>query len=296
MGGVIRYVLEQNNAADSAKEAGKGKAKVSLIEICRTMHSQNLSANDGVLIYRFLHMYSSDHTSVNATVVIASEYARRICLEGLDIGPRNKVIALLKYNTVSDMQGYYEFIFEVHAYKAFAEDGLLNIRRLSSANYNDTFSKSLLQSYSLPKSYDLFFTGSISKAPTRFKDIFTLEIVKHMYYQPNNMNFASIDSFVIVDNDVLAFQVTFDCKKNGIKASGLRELYETVNKTFPNLHYHIIFLCPTGDKSSKNFEAVKISSTGNNIYKNVANISKNAQRFEWTQWISEIEMNLLKDK
>ena len=241
MGEVIRYVLEQNNAADSAMEAGIGKAAGSLIEICQTMHSQNLSANDGVLIYRFLHMYSSDHTSVNATVVIASEYARRICLEGLDIEQRNKVIALLKYNTASDAQGYRGHLFEVHAYKAVAVDGLLNIRRLSNAKYNDTFSKSLLRTYSLPKSYHLFFNGSISKAPTRFKDIFTLEIVKHVYYQPNNTNFASIDSFVIVDNDVLAFQVTVGSTKNGIKASGLGELYEAVNKTFPNLHYHIIF-------------------------------------------------------
>ena len=127
------------------------------------------------------YIYSSDHSSVNAAVVLASDYARRICREGLDIEPRNKVIALLKYNTVSYAQGYCGCIFEVHAYKASAEDGLKNIRRLSNAKYNNTFSKSLLRSYSLPESYHLLFTGFISKAPTTFEDISTLEIVERSF-------------------------------------------------------------------------------------------------------------------
>ena len=127
------------------------------------------------------YIYSSDHSSVNAAVVLASDYAREICLEGLDLEPRNKVIAFLKYNTVSDAQGYYGYLFEVHAYKAVAEDGLKNIRRLSDAKYNDTFSKSLLRSYSLPESFDLLFTESISKAPTTFEDISSLEIAAKFF-------------------------------------------------------------------------------------------------------------------
>ena len=289
MGGVIRYVLEQNNVADDAMDAGVSKARSSLIEICQTMNDQKFPSKDGVLIYRLLHIYSSDHTIVNSTIVFASEYAREICLQGFETEQRNKVIAFLKYNTALDAQGYRGYVFEVHAHKAVAEHGLKNIRRLS----NVTYSKSFLRTYSLPESYRLYFAGSASKSPTEFKDISTLKIVKNVYYQPYKANFASIDSFVIVDNDVLAFQVTVGSKKNGIKASGLGELYEIVNKTFPNLNYHLIFLCPAGDKNSINFEAVKISSTGKKVYKNFANIPENAQRFEGNQWISEIEMNLL---
>ena len=293
MGGVIRYVLEQNDVADSAMDAGVSKARSSLIKMCQTMHDQNFSGKDGVLIYRLLHIYSPDHTSDNSTIVFASDFAREICMQGFEVEQRNKGIAFLKYNTASDAQGYRGHLFEVHAHKAVAEHGLKNIRRLSNVEYNDTYSNSLLRTHSLPDSYHVLFTGSISKEPTKFEDISTLPIVKNVYYQPYNANFASIDSFVIVDNDVLAFQVTVGSKKNGMKASGLGELYEIVNKTFPNLNYHIIFLCPAGDKNSKNFEAVKISSTGNKVYKNFASIPENAQRFEGNQWISEIEMNLL---
>ena len=295
MGGVIRYVLEQNDAADEAMAAGVSKARRSLIGICQTMHDQTFSGNDDVLIYRVVHLYSPDHSKGNSTIVFASDYAREICLQGLNIEQRNNMIAFLKYNTALDPQGYRGHLFEVHAHKAVAEHGLENIRRLRNAEYKDTKSNSLLRTYCLPASYNLVFNGSISKAPTKFADLSSLVILKNVYCQPDKMDFASIDSFAIVDNDVLAFQVTVGSKKNGIKASGLGELYEAVNKTFPNLHYHIIFLCAAGEENSMNSEAVKISSTGNKIYKYFANIPENVRRFEGNQWISEIEMNLLLD-
>ena len=57
MGGVIRYVLQQNNVADSAMSHGESQARNSFFKICQTIHDQNFPDNDGAWIYRLLHIY-----------------------------------------------------------------------------------------------------------------------------------------------------------------------------------------------------------------------------------------------
>ena len=67
---------------------GESRARNSLWEICRLIYEQN---SDDALMYRFVHLFSPDHTDYNATVVFASDYARRICLEGLNSEERERV-------------------------------------------------------------------------------------------------------------------------------------------------------------------------------------------------------------
>ena len=88
IGGVIRYVLEQHEVADNEMAYGESRARNSLWTICRLIYDQN---SDDALMYRFVHLFSPDHSSVNATIVFASDYARRICLEGLDSEVRERL-------------------------------------------------------------------------------------------------------------------------------------------------------------------------------------------------------------
>ena len=94
MGGVIRYVLEQNDVADSAMARGESQARCSLLKLCEAIYFQT---SDNAVMYRFVHLFSPDHTIDNATVVFASDYARRICLEGLNSEVRERVS---KYITI----------------------------------------------------------------------------------------------------------------------------------------------------------------------------------------------------
>ena len=94
MGGVIRYILEQNNVADSAMARGESQARCSLLKLCEAIYFQT---SDDAVMYRFVHLFSPDHTIDNATVVFASDYARRICLEGLNSEVRERVS---KYITI----------------------------------------------------------------------------------------------------------------------------------------------------------------------------------------------------
>ena len=89
---------------------------------------------------------------------------------------------------------------------------------------------------------------------------------------------------------MFACQVTVGDKKKGVKASGLQNLYEIVHKTFANMNYHIVFLCPAGGKNSKKFKALKISD-GDETYALYKNIPENVRRFEGNQWISLIEID-----
>ena len=54
MGGVISYVLEQNNVADIAMAYEDSQARKLLFEICRTIYFQT---SDDALIYRFGHLF-----------------------------------------------------------------------------------------------------------------------------------------------------------------------------------------------------------------------------------------------
>ena len=62
-----------------------------------------------------------------------------------------------------------------------------------------------------------------------------------------------------------------------------------VNKTFANMNYHLVFLCPAGEKNSINFKAVKISN-GKKSYALYKDIPENVQRFERNQWIAMIDI------
>ena len=57
-------------------------------KLCEAIYDQT---SDDAVMYRFVHLSSPDDTSVTATVVFASDYARRICLEGLNSEERERV-------------------------------------------------------------------------------------------------------------------------------------------------------------------------------------------------------------
>ena len=85
--------------------------------------------------------------------------------------------------------------------------------------------------------------------PIVFDDIATVKIEKEVYYQLKKRNVPSIDSFFIIDNDVFAFRICVGKKKKVVRASGLQKLYNIVSKTFANMNYHIVFLCPAGENN-----------------------------------------------
>jgi hypothetical protein len=89
MGGVVRYVLEQSNVADEKMDDGIAKARNAFIDMTSTIGSQ-IAGNE--VIYRILHYISPDHTSKNAKYVFASDYARQVCLDGLDLQQRDILI------------------------------------------------------------------------------------------------------------------------------------------------------------------------------------------------------------
>ena len=68
-----------------------------------------------------------------------------------------------------------------------------------------------------------------------------------------------------------------------------------VNKTFANMNYHLVFLCPAGEKNSINFKAVKISN-GKKPYSLYNEIPENVQRFEGNQWIATIDIQTSYEK
>ena len=289
MGGVIRYVLEQNKVANKRMEEGIRKSRNMFIDTSKTINQHISFGDDGPMIYRLVHIFSLDHSFDNSKFEFASKYARKECLKGLKAEEIDRVMAFLKYNTANDAQGYRGNLFEPFVHKFVAEFGLPNIKRLSNAEYNDTDANSLLRSFALQDGYKLHCNGVASKIPAKFSEISDVKIEKEIYYQPNKRNFASIDSFFIKNNDVFAFQITVGTKKNGVKASGLQKLYDIVNKTFANMNYHIVFLCPAGEKNSINFKAVKIADVSG-LYAKYKDIPENAQRFEGNQWISMIDI------
>jgi len=178
------------------------------------------------------------------------------------------------------------YLNHIYVHKIVAEFGFNNISRLVNVKYDDIDSNSFLREYAKPDSYKLVYQGSTSKVLTKFSNISNLNILKGVYYQPIKNNLASIDSFIIVNDDVFACQVTVGEKEKGIKASGLTKFYEVINKIYPNLNYYIIFLCPDGDENKNNFKAVKIAG-GKAFYKLFRNIPVNVRKFEGNQWITE---------
>ena len=92
MGGVIRYVLEQNDIAERAMASGYYKATHSLLEMCEAIYFQN---SDDALMYRYVHLFSPDHSSVNATVVFASDNARSLCEHSLSFGQKMRLSRFL---------------------------------------------------------------------------------------------------------------------------------------------------------------------------------------------------------
>ena len=178
MGGIIRYVLEQNDVADKRMETGIRKAKNMFITMSQSIDEQFSSGKHGVLIYRVAHIFLPDHSIDNSKYVFASNYAQKECLKGLKIEERDRVLAFLKYNTAMDAQGYRGYLFEVQAHEVVAARGLSNITRLTNAKYEDKGFSDSLRSYALPSTKTLSYEGSISKIPTIFDDLSTLKIVK----------------------------------------------------------------------------------------------------------------------
>ena len=95
MGGVIRYVLEQNDVADITMKLGLGKAKNWFIEITKNIDGHFTSYEDGTVMYHVRHMYSPDHAIDNSKFVFASDYARKECLKVLKLEERERVLAFL---------------------------------------------------------------------------------------------------------------------------------------------------------------------------------------------------------
>ena len=82
MGGVIRYVLEQNTDADEIMEEGIRKSRDMFIDTSKTINQHISFGDDGPMIYRLVHIHSPDHSFRNSKFVFASEHARKACLEG----------------------------------------------------------------------------------------------------------------------------------------------------------------------------------------------------------------------
>ena len=92
MGGVIRYVLEQNNVADSAMARGESQARYSLLKLCEAIYFQT---SDDAVMYRFVHLFSPDHTSECAKIVFASNYARSLCVQSLSFDQKLRLSRFL---------------------------------------------------------------------------------------------------------------------------------------------------------------------------------------------------------
>ena len=294
VGGVIRYVLELHKDADDSMEEGILQARNMFMVMSKNINQQ-ISFGDGLaMVYRVVHILSTDHSFKNSKFVFASNYARNEYLKGLKLEEIDLVMALLKFNTGIEYGGT---IFESQVHKFVAEFGLQKITRLDNVKYkyDEIISNSSPRSFALPDDYELVCYSAASKIPTKFSNNAAVKIEKDVYYQPNKRNFPSIDSFLIKDNDVFAFQITVGGKKDGIKASGLQKLYEIVSNTFPNMSYHIVFLCPVGEKNPLDFKAVKILKK-TKVYAHYKDIPEEVQRFEGNQWFSIINLQTSYEK
>jgi len=183
----------------------------------------------------------------------------------------------------SPIISYSGYLAEPYVHINAAAFGFEIIRRLANVKYKDCEGRQC----AVPETYMPSFTGALSKIPTTFDKLKNMELLKDVYYKPVATNFTSIDSFAIIGDDVFAFQVTVGLKGKGITHSGLEALYELISKTYPNLNYHIVFVCPQGETNTNNFKAVKISAGGDIILKTFQSIPEDAKRFEGNQWVAE---------
>ena len=130
MGGVIRYVLGQNEVADDRMEEGIRKCREKFIDRSKTIYQHISFGEDSSVMYRVLHIFSRDHSYDNSRFVFASSHVREECLKGLKSEEIDRVMAFLNYETANYAQGHRENHFES--------------KRLSNAEYDDTDADSLL--------------------------------------------------------------------------------------------------------------------------------------------------------
>jgi len=282
MGGIIRYVLEQNEVADKRLNQGICKARNMFTDMAIAISSQVAGGINGHLIYRVVHYYSPDNRDDNCILSFASPYCRKLCLQGLSQEGQDRVLAFLQYNQAPDAQGYRGYLSEPYVHINAAAFGFDLIRRLGNVKYADC----KVRQYAVPDTYVQVFKGVSSKIETPFDNLKHIKLLKDVYYRPVTSNFESIDSFAIIGDDVFAFQVTVGLKGKGIKCAGLEALFVLISKTYPNLNYHIVFVCPKGESNTSKFKAVKISD-GEDTFKTFKSIPEDAKRFEGNQWVAE---------
>ena len=110
MGGMVRYVLEQNNAADVKFGEGINRTKLQI-----TCYAEILNTDSYTYVYRILHRYSPDHSDEKKEIVFASSFARRMCLEGLTNRDHIRLFTFLKNNTARNSITYEKYVSDIQA-------------------------------------------------------------------------------------------------------------------------------------------------------------------------------------
>ncbi len=252
--------------------------------------------------YKLVHMTSKTNLMVNRAFVISSPFAAECIAKFIDI---TFILSSMKSLGNTSNSSHRGKVFELFVHLMFQQkiafsafplkptDGpsaslftaykVHNVRRLppKPARKKSAKVSVITQNSDVSSTEDDIVEAIQSIAPIDFMNFQTLDdisaVQKNVYYQPSSKTFKSVDSFMMVEDDlVLAFQVTI-ADSHDINASGLMALVDCIRKKLDTqrianqegnrnenggkVRFHLVFICLAGSTNARNFTKQTIDFT-----------------------------------
>ncbi len=110
------------------------------------------------------------------------------------------------------------------------------------------------------------------------------DIRQKVYYYPSSKTEQYLDSFIVVDETMLIFQVMI-AANHDLKGPDLINLINTIDRCSgrASFEYHLIFVCPNGAKNTKDFKRQLITKVPKESVALITN-----SKLVTNQWILEL--------
>jgi hypothetical protein len=244
-GGSARYCLSTEN-----KFVSKGKtdiktalSKINAFDQLRDCYFGNAELD--TVVHRLMHYLPNDNPQL-AELHPASELIKRMLMERLETKLNYRRVELLMWLEGSDKGSIFAgFLFESFIHERLLKGGQFEMRSLVNSSHSTIDINQTIGQYS------------------RFKKNFVLDdIFKNIYQIPEAPNFPSIDSFIIIDDVVLMFQITKNIK-HPVLSSGLVMVLKPLGKLDVDLENpllaQLIFVVPKG--MGENYQEQEITNS-----------------------------------
>ncbi len=249
-GGLPRYVFHPQFETEmrGAIEASVGDYR----NIANFVHSTKIK--DKAVSFKLLHMYSSDNTyGDNLRFIVASNYVAKKLIENIKEENFNGAVGFMTKCDHPYFQAAIGNMFQELMETAVKPKNIGTLTKLPPKSKGHIATKDFFQ---FNKEFDIrdnvfdmwvqngiplsVFRGELSQ----MQDYKSFQVKKGVYVNCLKKNFESIDSFAVIDNHILAFQITVS-DEHDVKARGLMKLHEFVTSKFigESFHCHLIFLC-----------------------------------------------------